>query len=133
MNPREVTRFAKMALDAARTRLGPAWSMMGEEIRHAMIAAEALNLASGWDNADRIPASVVVAIRDEAVAAVTPDYLVAVLATAKPAEARVVLEALDGWVENALADEPEGLDPKQLAAGEALLERLNLARADLAK
>ena len=35
--------------------------------------------------------------------------------------------------ENALADEPEGLDPKQLAAGEALLERLNLARADLAK
>mgnify|MGYP001579189296 CR=1 FL=1 len=59
------------------------------------------------------------------VAGAATDPIVAALASASPAEARAIMEAMAGWVEN----QQDGENDPLFAAGEAILERLNAARA----
>jgi hypothetical protein len=57
------------------------------------------------------------------------DRIVAALATVSPGEARAVIEALAQWVENEQTRDDGGGPSPYLSDAEALLERLNGARA----
>ena len=133
MSPTDTMKFAKIAVTKARAALGVAWPMFGEEILRAMVAAEVLAIAGGWDRADVIPASAVTAIAETAWAMIRPpkkDPIVEAMYTATPSEARAALEALSGWVEDCQAEDAG--DYTMVAAGETLVAKLNAARASTA-